>query len=135
VVRGATAEYYDRLFGVSARGEWDQWTAFFAQGLEASAVATHRQMLQLLGVRDELLERVERSSLRAATALKLVDLAISRTCFTVKQAAADLDVGSSRANTLIAKTVDLGVLAPVREGAAYDRRFYAPAVNAVLLRG
>jgi hypothetical protein len=53
----------------------------------------------------------------------------------VKQAAADLDVGYSRANTLIAKTVDLEVLAPVLEGAAYDRRFYAPAVNAVLLRG
>lgn len=129
------SEYYDRLFGVSTRGDWDQWVAFFSRGLEASAVATHQQMLQLLAVRDDLLERVEHSTLRSATALRLVDLSVSRTSFTVKQAAADLEVGYSRANTLIAKLVDLEVLAPVLEGVAYDRRFYAPAVNAVLLRG
>ena len=129
------SEYYDRLFGVSTHGDWDQWIGFFSRGLEASALATHQQMLQLLAVRGALLDRVERSTLRSATALKLVDLSVSRTSFTVKQAAADLEVGYSRANTLVAKLVDLEVLAPVLEGAAYDRRFYAPTVNAVLLRG
>ncbi|RYF00112.1 MAG: Fic family protein, partial [Oxalobacteraceae bacterium] len=79
------SEYYDRLFGVSTRGDWDQWVAFFSRGLEASAVATHQQMLQLLAVRDDLLERVEHSTLRSATALRLVDLSVSRTSFTVKQ--------------------------------------------------
>jgi Fic family protein len=129
------SEYDDRLFGVSTRGDWDQWIAFFSRGLGASAVATHQQMVQLLAVRADLLDRVERSTLRSATALKLVDLAVSRTSFRVKQAAVDLDVGCSRANTLIARLVDLEVLAPVLQGASYDRRFYAPAVNAVLLRG
>lgn len=125
--------YYDALFAVSTRGDWDGWVAFFSAGLEAAAVDTHRQMLRLLAVRDELLVQVEASSLRSATALKLVDLAVSRTSFTVKQAAAELDVGYARANTLVAKLVDLHVLAPVREGAAYGRRFHATAVVEVLL--
>ena len=129
------SEYYDRLLGVSTQGDWDRWVDFFSRGLEASATATQGQMLRLLAVRATLLERVERSTLRSVTALKLVDLAVSRTSFTVRQAAADLEVGYSRANTLTAKMVDLEVLAPVLEGAAYDRRFYAPAVNAVLLHG
>ena len=62
-------EYYDRLLAVSARGAWDDWVAFFSSGLAASASSTHDQMVGLLRVRDDLLERVEASSLRSATAL------------------------------------------------------------------
>lgn len=127
------AEYYDRLLGVSVRGDWDAWVGFFSSGLAASAAETHEQMLRLLDVRDRLIERVGRSSLRSATAHKVVDLAISRTSFTVNQALTDLGVGYARANRLIGQLVDLEILAPVRADAAYARRFHAPAVTAVLL--
>lgn len=128
--RGA---YYDRLLGVSTRGDWDQWVAFFAAGLEVAALDTHRQMTQLLDVRDELLQKIGSSNLRSANAIKLVDLAMSASSFTVRQAEADLDVTYARANKLVAQLVELDVLALVHQGAAYDRRFHAPAATAVLL--
>jgi len=126
-------EYDDRLLGVSARGDWDRWVAFFGAGLEAAAVDTHRQMTQLLDVREELLGRIASSNLRSANAIKLVDLAMSTSSFTVRQAQADLDVTYARANKLVAQLVELEVLAPVDQAAAYGRRFHAPAATAVLL--
>ena len=127
------SEYYDRLLAVSTQGSWDDWIAFFSTGLEASALETRDQVLNLLAVRKSLVERVTESRLRSAKALNLVDLAVSRTSFTVGQVEADLGVTYPRANELVGQLVDLGVLAPVVEGASYARRFHAPAATAVLL--
>ena len=126
-------EHYDRLLNVSTSGAWDQWVAFFSAGLEAAAIGTHRQMGQLLDVRQDLIQRIDSSKLRSANALKLVDLAMATSSFTVRQAEADLDVTYARANKLVAQLVELDVLAAVDQGAAYDRRFHAPAATAVLL--
>ena len=126
-------DYYEHLHAVSCNGAWDAWIRFFATGLEASAIDTHRRMTGLLDARDQLLDKLGRSPLRSATARTLVDLAVARSSFTVKQAAAHLSVSYARANKLIAQLVELELLAPVSETATYDRRFHAPAVTDVLL--
>lgn len=126
-------EYYDRLLAVSTTGDWAGWVGFFASGLEASARSTHRQMIRLLDVQSSLRERVRASNLRAETGLRLVDYAVGRPSFTVKRAAAHLDVSIARANTLVAKLVDLGVLAQSDAHSNYGRRFHAPEVRRVLL--
>lgn len=126
-------EYYDQMHEVSCKGTWDAWIRFFATGLESAAADTHRRVDGLLAVRDRLLQRVAESPLRSATAHNMVDLAVSRTSFTTKQAAAHLGVTYPRANKLVAQLVDLDVLAPVSLTATYDRRFHAPTVTEVLL--
>jgi cell filamentation protein, protein adenylyltransferase len=127
------ADYYDKLLAVSCQGAWDEWVRFFASGIEASAIDTHRQMKALLGVQYELHEKVRASNLRSDNAHKLVDLAVARPSFSARQAKSELAISYGRANGLISQLVELGLLEPVYKGATYDRRFEAPKVMQVLL--
>jgi len=127
------ADYFDRLLGVSSRGDWDSWVDFFAQGLDASALATHAQILGLLEVQQALHDQLRASRLRSEKAHALIDLAIARPSFTARQVESELQVSYGRANGMIGQLVELGLLAPVRKAATYDRRFHAPEVIRVLL--
>lgn len=60
-------------------------------------------------------------------------MARARPSFTARQVERELKISYARANSMIGQLVDLGLLAPVRKAAIYDRRFHAPAVMQVLL--
>lgn len=124
-------DYYDRLFAVSARSDWDGWVSFFAQGLEESAVVTRQQMLDLVAAQAHLKDIVRSSNLRADTAQALVDYAVAHPTFTVRQVERDLRVSYGRANGLVGQLIELGVL--LETGGSYRRRFFAPEVLNVLL--
>lgn len=126
------SEYEDRLLGVSARGDWDQWISFFAKGIGESAAATRRKMLALVNVQAFLKERIRQSTLRADTAHALVDLAVSRLTFSVREVEKALDISYGRANKLVTSLVDLDILQPLGDQ-SYNRRFYAHEVVRVLL--
>jgi Fic family protein len=70
------AAYYDRLLAVSTNGDWDGFVGFFAQGLEAAAQLTRRQMIALVAVQGALKDVVRASALRADSAHALIDLAV-----------------------------------------------------------
>jgi Fic family protein len=127
-------EYYDRLLAVSTRGDWDGFVRFFAQGLQSAADQTRRQMIALVGVQTELKERVRASNLRADSAHSLVDLAVANPSFTVRKVENELALSYGRANRLVGQLVDLGLLRAV-DPDAYNRRFFAPSVLAVLTDG
>jgi len=126
------AEYYDRLLSVSTDGRWDEFIQFFAVGIRESAASTHRQMMSLVRVQEELKERVRASRLRADTAHSLVDYAVANPSFTVRAVERDLNLSYARANGLVGQLVDLGILQGLRS-TVYNRRFYAPEVMQVLL--
>ena len=125
------SDYYDRLMTVSTDGDWDAYVAFFARGIAAAAELTQRQMIALRAVHENLRSTVRGSSLRAETAGTLVDLAIARPSFSVRQAQQALGVSYQRANQVVRQLVRLGVL-DVVDPKAYKRRFFAPAVVDVL---
>lgn len=125
-------EYYDNLFGVSSRGDWDTYIQFFASGLENAATRTQHQMIALVAVQAELKNRLRASKLRADTAHALVDLAVANPSFTVRKVEAELNVSYARANKLVGQLVDLEIL-KVLDPNAYKRRFYSPSVLAVLM--
>jgi Fic family protein len=127
------ADYYDRLYAVSATGDWDGWVRFFANGLAASAISTAAQLDDLLAVQTDLKARVRAAGMRAETAMTLVDFALARPIFTVRQVQRRLGVGYVRANKLVGQLIDARVLARY-DDASYNRRFAAPDVLAVLLR-
>ena len=126
-------EYYDRLLAVSTDGAWDEYVAFFAEGIGDSAVRTQRQMDALVAAQEELHDAVRSSSLRAESNHKVVDLAVARPAFSIKEAAKAAGVSITRANGLVNGLVDLGILRPLGSG-TYDRRFASPLVLEVLTR-
>lgn len=126
-------EYYDRLLRVSTAGLWDDFIQFFVIGLHESADSTHRQMMALVAVQEELKERLRASRLRADTAHSLVDYAVAHPSFTVRAVERDLGVSYGRANGLVAQLVKLEILESLGS-TVYNRRFYAPMVMQVLLK-
>lgn len=126
-------EYYDRLLGVSCRGDWTDYIEFFATGIRDSAELTHRQMLALVRVQEAYKDRVRASKLRADTAHLLVDFAVAHTSFTVRQVQDGLSVSYGRANTLVMQLMDLEILTEVGHGHGNSRRFSAPDVIDVLV--
>jgi Fic family protein len=127
------ADYYNALMGVSTDNDWDTWIRFFASGIAASARDTERRLLDLLKVQVELKGTIRRAGLRANNAILLVDFALARPIFTVRQVQRRLGVTYTRANALVGQLVDLGVLRQF-DDAVYAREFAAPEVVAILLR-
>lgn len=124
-------EYYDRLFAVSTRNDWDGFVRFFAEGLRQAADGTRAEMIALSAVQAELKDRIRTSGLRADSAHSLVDLAVANPSFTVRKVEADLSISYGRANKLVGQLVGLGIL-DVVDPSAYKRRFFAPRVIQVL---
>lgn len=125
-------DYYDALFAVSARGAWDDFVEFFARGLNEAAQQTHDQMLELVGVQEGLKDRIRDSRLRSDSAHGVVDIAIARPSFTVRQVQHDLGVSYPRASTLVNNLVELEILQPVNPEVMYKKRYFAPEVLRVL---
>lgn len=125
-------EYYNVLFAVSARGAWDDFVRFFARGLNEAARQTQEQMLELSEVQERLKQMIRESKLRSDSAHGLVDVAVARPSFTVRQVEKDLGVSYPRANTLVGQLVDMDILRPVNPEATYKKRYFAPEVLRVL---
>lgn len=126
-------DYYDRLFGVSTRGDWDAFLQFFASGLRQAAIETREDMLALADVQAALHSAVRESTLRADTAHSVIDIATANPTFTVRKVEAELGGSYQRANKVIAQLVELGVLSVV-DPDSYRRRFFAPRIIEVLTR-
>ena len=57
------SEYQAALLRLSETGNWNDWVAFFATGVEAAATSTHERIDQLLGLQEEFVRRVRRGRL------------------------------------------------------------------------
>jgi Fic family protein len=128
-------KYYDALLGVSTNSLWDDWVSFFAMGIAASASSTREQMLSLVDAQNSLKDRVRASSLRADSAHAAVDFAVGHPSFTIGDLEAGLGVSYGRTNKLVTQLIAIDVLKPMDAFGTYNRRFYAPDVMEVLLRG
>jgi Fic family protein len=125
-------EYYNHLQRVSTDGDWDSYVAFFATGVASAAESTQAQMLSLIDVRDELRGVIRASSLRAESALRLVDHALANPSFGIAAAMAALHLSQPRVKKLVDQLTELGVLEPTT-ASGYRRRYRAPRVWDVLL--
>ena len=124
-------KYFDLLLRVSTHNDWDSYIRFFAQGIEESAISTSVLMQALTTAQVELKNQLVRAGIRAESAQRLIDYAISNPTFTVVQASEGIGVTYPRANKLIAQLVDLEILQVV-DDSAYRRRFFAPKVHQAL---
>ncbi|WNV76351.1 Fic/DOC family N-terminal domain-containing protein [Geodermatophilus sp. DSM 44513] len=122
--------YQDRLFEVSASGDWDGWVRFFAEGIEFSALDTAVRVDRLLRVQEAYAHR-----LRDVGASGLIrDLAESLIAYPyidVSRTATRLNSTFQTVNKAVARLVRLGILRE-RTGRSYGRLFEAPGVLEVL---
>ena len=91
-------------------------------------------MVELVGVQNALKDIIGAWNLRANSALEVVDLAVARPTFVVKDVQRDLGISYGRANAVVQQLVELEVL-DVVDPSAYKRRFFAPRVHEVILSG
>ena len=112
-------EYYARLLGVTARGEWEEWLLYFLKGVEVQsedAVERVRRLDALLALwKDALIGERSRLPERA------LDLFFENPFWTVRGAAGRLGVAFTTAQRAIDRLETLGVLRP-RWGAAAQPR-------------
>ena len=122
-------EYYARLLGVTARGEWEEWLLYFLKGVEVQsedAVERVRRLDALLALwKDALIG--ERSSLPE----RALDLFFENPFWTVRGAAGRLGVAFTTAQRAIDRLETLGVLSRVGEQRR-NRVYCAGAVLDVL---
>ena len=68
------AEYYDRLLGISQRGDWDSWVRFFLEAVRAQARQVARSQERLGALREEMRAALPPAAMsgHAAEALELL---------------------------------------------------------------
>ncbi|MHB1464547.1 MAG: Fic family protein [Thermoleophilia bacterium] len=115
------SDYYELLLGASKDGVWDEWLAFFLDGVTTQSKDAIGRAKALNDLQAEWRGRLARA--RASALLpKLADSLFTSPVITVPNAQRVLDVTYRSAKLNIGKLVDAGVLIEV--GAAARNRIY-----------
>ncbi len=105
-------EYYERLQGVTERGEWSAWFSFFLQGVAIQAKDATTRAKRLFELRDSLQDRA--ASARApGGAVMLAGRLIERPFITIALAQELLDVPYHNARRQVQRLKELGILSQV----------------------
>lgn len=123
-------EYYRLLLAVSQAGRWDEWIAFFLNGVaeqSKDAISRSEQLLNLWQSYRATLQSARSSALQ----LQLVDELFSYPAITIGQAAKRLKVTQRSAQLNVEKLVRKGML---REGTGKRRNrvFVAPDIVKII---
>lgn len=122
-------EYYARLQGVTERGEWEEWIAYFLRGVTSQA---HDAVARIHRI-DELVAgwRTALAASRARTPEQALDLFTENPFWTITAVAERLGVAYATAQRAIGRLEAAGVVAPTT-GALRDRVYCATEILAVL---
>jgi Fic family protein len=119
-------EYIDRLFMVSANGEWDRWIEFCLTGVVEQSVDAIERIDKLVALRARYAQLVGRSG-GSARLHRILDKLFEGPVTTVPQVQALTGVTYPTARSDIKRLVDMKIL---REGPepAYPKHFFAPEI-------
>jgi Fic family protein len=108
-------EYYRLLLGVSQRGGWEDWVAFFLEIVASASLDALERGRRLQDLRREWRERFQQAKASALT-LRLIDSLFERPMLTIRDAQAALGLRSyNGARKHIVKLVEAGILAELPE--------------------
>jgi Fic family protein len=122
-------EYYDRLLGVTERGEWEAWLQYFLTGVARQAedaVSRAQRINELL-----VSWRLKVARLSSKPALDMIDLLAANPFCTAAGIVKKLGVAFTTAQRAIDRLESAGVLARVSE-AKRNRVYCAKAILAIL---
>lgn len=121
-------DYYDRLLGVTQRGDWARWIEYFLKGVARQA----EDALSCAERINQLLARWrEKAAGRSATAVRFVDLLAENPFWTVKRAAERLGVAFTTAQRAVV-TLERARVLERTSPARRDRVYCAQAILDIL---
>jgi Fic family protein len=118
--------YFDRLLAVSQRGAWNDWIAFFLQGIAEQAQDAVERARKLLELRSQYQAKLHLAHASALT-LKLVDCLFDLPAMTVPLAAMRLHVSYPGAKRNVLKLVGAGIL-QTAEGKHHPKLYLAAGI-------
>lgn len=122
-------DYYERLRGVTERGEWSEWLQYFLNGVARQAEDALGRAERINGHLAEW--RVAAAGTSSRVPLALVDQLAANPFLTIKGAARRLDVAFTTAQRAVAKLEQLGIVREVSQ-AKRDRLYCAKALMDIL---
>lgn len=127
-------EYYDRLSMVRDKGDYEQWVAFFLQGVMEttdSAVETSRKILELQTKHRNLLWKKKLSS---PLAVGILERLFQKPYVSVNDVAKEFSISFQAASNLVSQLEDTGILQEIT-GKKRDKRFIYGEYISILSEG
>lgn len=104
-------EYQNALLDLSYGGNWDEWIAFFAEGVAASAAESQHKVERLVELQDKLRSRVQEAGRRGVAERLAADL-VGDPYVSRAQVRDRYSLSGQGAMNAINSLVDLGILEP-----------------------
>lgn len=122
--------YYERLLGVTRRGEWQAWIAFFLDGVARMALDGNERARRLIDLQAEWRTRLAQAG-RSATPLRAAEVLMSYPILTIPQAQQRLGVSYPTAKKAIERLVEAAILVPAGPQ-VYGRTYIATEILRIL---
>jgi Fic family protein len=125
-------QYQDALFELSRTGQWEQWIAFFAEGVAAAAEESQKKVEGLVALQEKLRAKVQEAGNRGVAERLAADL-VGLPYLTVSDVKARYDLSKQGATNAINTLVKLGIMEPTNLRSRHSARlFVAPEVVRVV---
>ncbi|MCJ7566335.1 MAG: Fic family protein [Anaerolineales bacterium] len=122
--------YYDNLLAVSQRGEWEDWLAFFLEGVRDQSEDVVLCIERLQHLRSTYHERL-RDERAAERLMQAIDVLFERPILSIRQLEAAIKIPYRSAQRYVEKLEQLGILREVT-GRARNRLYQADEILTVL---
>ena len=119
-------EYFDRLKGVSCRGEWQAWLEFFLEAVRSTAVDAVQRVQRITDMHGRFRGQVLASS-RSQAPLAALDLVMERVFVTASEIEKYAHCSSPTAREALKTLTSLGIVKPM---GGYPARWYSPELIA-----
>lgn len=112
------AEYYQRLDGVRAEGDFEGWIIFYLQVMKESCKDAYQRILEIAALQQNLKQRIAESAVPRtkhdfhAQALAII---FEYPIITIKELSVQLDTAYNTASRIINDFIDMGILIEVGE--------------------
>lgn len=112
-LEGVKDEYIERLYRVSAFGEWSEWLNFFLQAVTRTAYLTVQTIDRIIALQADYKARAAAVS-TSANLLAVIDMLFESPVIRPKDIVTKLGITDAAARGLLSKLVDVKILTEVR---------------------
>jgi Fic family protein len=120
------AEYYARLQAIREEGQWEEWLAFFLEGVRETATESAAVARRILEMREQHRALIGKEGKAAANLLRIHDRLFVRPYTSIEGVAEECELTKAGSGKLIDRLTRIGILQEIT-GRKRDRMFaYAP---------
>ena len=116
-------QYYDLLFGISARGEWTAWLRYYLEGMRQQAESALEQLARIRNTQEHYRAQLQKPNVPAVV-LKVVDQLFSQPVLTIARVVELLQVSEASAGRYVRLLADEGIIVEL-ESRKKNKRFVA----------